>query len=341
MGEYQSYTMPRSNMAGKEDMKILYRPTQYTQQRQHEKKRWIWPVHLAMEATYRRNEGHTILWDGSYEDYDKVIYEPEGIPFLDLPAADRKLTKARDAKYQSNGNYKHHPGTYIQSAAGCWWGRCSFCKEKDQIYQVRPVDDVIAEIITCKAEGYREIFDDAATLATGDWLEEFCAKLRPLKMTFSCNMRFGNMYGTDYLHLKNSGFRMLLYGLESANQITLNTIHKGTNVKAAVAELMLASRYGLDPHVAVMFGYPWEDDHDAIRTLKLVHYLLRKGYAKTAQASLYKYKDHEPKVQHHRYVQQIYDAAYYPDFWLTRLKEIRNVDDIKYIWRGIKAWAGI
>jgi len=340
--------MPGSYLARQEDMKILYRPTQYTQQRQHEKKRWIWPVHLAMEATYRRNEGHTILWDGSYnlwnvslDNYDKVICEPEGIPFLDLPAPDRFMTMADDPKYQNNGNYKHHPGTYIQSAAGCWHGRCSFCKEKGQKYELRSVDSVIAEIKKCKAEGYREIFDDAASIATGDWLEEFCAKLKPLEITFSCNMRFGNMYGTDYLHMKNSGFRMLLYGLESANQITLNTIHKGVDVKAAVSELMLASRYGLEPHVAVMFGYPWEDDHDAMRTLRLVHYLLRRGYAKTAQASVYDIPGKAYNLSARNYVRRIYNAAYYPDFWINRLKEIRNIDDIKYIWKGIKSCFGI
>lgn len=322
-------------------MKILYRPTQYAQQRQHEKARWIWPVHLAMEATYRSNEGHEILWDEPYDNYDKVIYEPEGIPFLSLPPADRILTKAKDPKYQNNGNFKHHPGTYIQSAAGCWWGNCVFCKERGAKYELRTVESVIEEIKICKLLGYREVFDDAATLATGEWLEEFCSKLRPLGMTFSCNMRFGNMYGTDFLHLKKSGFRMLLYGLESANQLTLNTIYKDVNVKDATDELILASRYGLEPHVAVMFGYPWEDDQDAMRTLRLVHWLLRKGYAKTAQASLYRTKNMGVKEAHQKYVHRIYDAAYYPDFWLTRLREIRSVDDLKYIWRGVKSCFGI
>jgi anaerobic magnesium-protoporphyrin IX monomethyl ester cyclase len=343
MGKHKPDTMPGSDLARQEDMRIVYQPNTYSQQRQHEKKRWIWPVRLAMEATYMRAQGHEVIWDQVAEHGDKVVTEPEGIAFMDLPAADRTLTKAYDRKYQNNGNYKYHPGTYIQSAAGCWWGKCSFCVEHCNAdpYQLRPVDYVINEIRICKSEGYKEIFDDAASFATGPWREEFCMKLMRQQIRFSCNMRFGVTEPKHYMLMRNSGFRMLLYGLESANQITLNTIHKGINIKAAISELMLASRYGLEPHVAVMFGYPWEDDHDAIRTLKLVHYLLRRGYAKTAQASVYDVPGKGYDLAARKYVQRIYDVAYYPDFWINRLKEIRNIDDIKYIWRGIKSCFGI
>jgi radical SAM superfamily enzyme YgiQ (UPF0313 family) len=340
MGEYQSDTMPGGCLAGGEVMKLLYLPDQYAQQRQREKKRWIWPVHLAMEATKMRNDGHSVLWDYPQDRdlVDKVITEPEGLPFLSLPHADRVFTRAYEKKYQNNGNFKHHPGTYIQSASGCWWGRCCFCKESGKVYDLRPVDDVISEIIECQKLGYREIFDDSASLSTGPWLSEFLEKLKPLGIAFSCNMRFDT--NPDYKAMKDAGFRMLLFGLESANQKTLDKVNKGIKIENALQELIIASLYGLEPHVAVMFGYPWETDEDAIRTLKLVHFLLRKGYAKTAQASLY----NVPGVQNkmfQKYVPQIYRAALYPDFWMNKLKDIRGVDDIKYIWRGIKSCFGI
>lgn len=322
-------------------MKIAYKTSQYCQQRQQEKKRWIWPVHLAMEATYMRDRGNIVTWDDNCADADKIIYDIQGIPFLELPAADRILTKASDRKYQNNGNYKHHPGTYIQSASGCWWGKCTFCKECGAKYELRPVDYVINEIRIAKAEGYREIFDDAASFATGPWREEFCMKLMSQKIAFSCNMRFGVTEPKHYMMMKNSGFRMLLYGLESANQVTLNTINKGIRLNQAIDELKMASKMGMEPHIAVMFGYPWESDDDAIRTLQLVHRLLRKGYAKTAQASLYRTKDNNANEAHHKYVPKIYDAAYYPDFWINRLTQIKSVADIQYIWRGIKSCFGI
>lgn len=305
-------------------------------------------MHLAMEATAMRDLGHIVKWDEpDYVGYaDRIFTEPQGMPFLLLPPPDRLFTKAFDRKYQNNGNYKHHPGTYIQSAAGCWWGKCTFCKERGKQYVVRPVDDVINEIKQCKAQGFREIFDDAASFPTGEWREEFISKLRPLNVTFSCNMRFGT--NPDYKAMKDAGFRMLLYGLESANQETLDKVNKGVwgdhSDLHIIEELVLASSCGLEPHVAVMFGYPWEAHEDSMRTLKLVHYLLRKGYAKTAQASVYMAapEEHQPPCEKAKfYVPRIYHAAFYPDFWINKLKDIRNVDDIKYIWRGIKSCFGI
>jgi radical SAM superfamily enzyme YgiQ (UPF0313 family) len=265
-----------------------------------------------------------------------VIREPEGIPFNKLPAPDRKLTKAFDPKYQANGNYKHNPGTYIQSAGGCWWGRCAFCKEKGKPYHARPVDDVIKEIQGCKAMGFREIFDDTASFPTGRWRDEFIKKIRPLNIAFSCNMRFGTF--PDYYEMKKSGFRMLLYGLESRFSKTLSKIDKGINIKMAIKELQTAAKYGLEPHIAVMFGYPWESDRDARYTLKLVHYLLRKGYAKTAQASLYDVPGAKTKKAHAKYIPRIYEAAHSLEFWINKLKDIRSLDDIRYLWKGVKAW---
>jgi len=319
-------------------MKILYMPNQYSQQRQREKARWIWPVHLAMEATWNKMIGHGINWGDPLGHYDKVITDIEGIPFESLPAPDRKLTNAFDPKYQNNGNFKYHPGTYIQSAAGCWWGKCEFCKEKGISYKVRDVHEVIKEIAHCKRQGFKEIFDDAATLADGMWREKFIHALKRQDVAFSCNMRFGTF--PDFIQMKEAGFRMLLYGMESASQDTLDRINKGVNIDDAIKELILASRYGLEPHIAVMFGIPGETEEDALRTLYLVQMLLRKGYAKTAQASLY----NVPGVQnenYQKYVPMIYRAAYYPDFWINKLKDIRNIDDVKYIWRGIKSCFGI
>jgi len=320
-------------------MKILYKPHYYSQQRQHEKKAKIYPVRMAMEAQWYRNMGHTVYWDeAAPESVDRQIVEPEGLPFLSLPQPDRVFTYAKE---YTSGNYKHLPGTHIMAASGCWWGKCEFCVEKGKKYEVRPVKDVIAEIAECKRLGFREIFDDSDTFPAGDWRLEFCRQLRPLDITFSCNMRFGTLKDNDFLCLKYSGFRMLLYGLESANQFTLDRINKGINVNDALDELVKASSYGLEPHIAVMFGYPWETDQDAEHTLKVVQFLLRKGFAKTAQASFYRpqlMKDGDKA--HKKYIKRIYHAGFYPDFWINKIIDIRSIDDIRYIWRGIKSWLG-
>lgn len=316
-------------------MKILYTPHPYSQQRQFEKEVNIWPVLLAMEATKMMQEGHEVIWGPVFlKDYmtaDKIVKDPEGLPFLTLPRPNRLVTQAFNPAYQENGNYKRKPGTYILSASGCWHGKCSFCVENGKPYEVRPVEEVIEEIKECKDLGFREIFDDSATLPTGRWLDEFLGHGH-LGVTLGANMRLCDL---DYRRMRDCGFRMLLFGVESANQYTLDQVCKGTKTED-IKYIKKAAEAGLEPHVAVQFGFAWETDQDALNTLKLVHYLLRKGYAKTAQASLHKPPKGPYQEAHKKYVPRIYDAAYYLDFWFNKLKDIKNTDDLKYIWLGIK-----
>ena len=326
-------------------MKILYLPNEYSQQRQHEKKANIYPVRMAMECEwYRQQKGiYEVFWgDVPYEKIGcegvNVITKPEGIPFLSLRKPDRIFTQA---KSYTSGNYKYLPGTHIQSADGCWYGKCSFCVENKKKYVVRPVESVIYEINECKHLGFKEIFDDSGTFPIGSWLDEFCRKMKGKPIPISCNMRAVDI---DYKAMKNAGFRMLLFGIESANQRTLDKIHKGVTLEDIKKYVKKASDVGLEPHIACMFGYPWETDEEAKNTLKLVHWLLRKGYAKTAQASFYnipKSEERELTVfggngHQYEYVSKIYNVKYSPEFWFNQLKDIKNVDDIKYLWRKIK-----
>lgn len=342
------------------NMRILYLPNSHCQQRQFEKPNFLaYPVRLAMEAQYYRNIGHDVWWIENRsnneewfskvknwwlrQQWNKIITKPENLSFLSLPHPDRVWTNAADKNYQANGNFKYHPGTYIQSASGCWHGACSFCVEQGQKYEVRPVEDVISEIEEIKAQNYREVFDDSATFPTGEWLSQFCDQLvrRKLGIRLGCNMR---MVDVDYKSLRNAGFRMLLFGLESANPDTLLRINKGVKIED-IKYIKKAAEAGLEPHVAVMFGYPWETDQDAVHTLRTVHYLLKKGYAKTAQASFYTPKVGqdsygEPNYNQRVYVRRVYDIKWNLEFWFNKLRDIHDVNDLNYLWRQMKAGMG-
>lgn len=319
-------------------MKLLYLPTTKSQQRQHEKETWVYPIHLAMEATYMRDSGHEVYWDRPDMKYkcQKVLSRPLGTPFKKLYKPDREFTKANDPKWQNNGNFKYKPGAYIMSASGCAWGKCCFCVENGKPYETRTVDDVIDEIKELKSLGYREIFDDSATFPTGAWLDEFCRKLKPIGVKFSCNMRCIDL---DYAMMKDAGFRMILFGVESANQETLDAINKGIKTYD-VQYVIKASLSGIEPHITGMVGYPWETHEDAQRTVKLIQELLKKGYAHTAQASFYIAPKQVSNESHRIYIPQIYRAGLYPEFWWNKLKRIRTKEDIAYIWRGIKSCFG-
>lgn len=290
-----------------------------------------------MQAQYYRNLGHEVLWDNWLEGKywaDKIILEPENIPFNLLPSPDRIWTKAFDKKYQQNGNFKYHPATYMQVANGCWWGKCKFCVEQKNKWEVRPVEDVIEELKECERLGFKEVFDDSGTFPIGMWLDKFFDSIssNSLNLRYGCNMR---MVDAPYRRMRDCGFRMVLFGVESANQQTLDRINKGVKVED-IKWIKKAAEAGLDCHISVIFGFPFESDMDAINTLILVKDLLQKGIAKTAQASFYSVEGQKGNESHRKYVDRIYEVGYSPQFWFHQLKDIKNLDDIKYLWRKIK-----
>lgn len=290
-----------------------------------------------------------------------------------LPFIDRDLTKWQLYAYE-NGNYKRTPGTYIMSGRDCWWAKCSFCSWTNIYpqFRARSVNNVLSEI-EILIDRYRicEIMDDSGTFPIGDWLKEFCngmiARGYPKKIYLDCNMRFGALSREDFKLMQKAGFRLLLFGLESANQSTLERLNKNLKVERIIEDCKTATGAGLFPHITIMFGYPWEDYQDALKTLKLGKWLLRKGYAYTMQATMvipypgtnlfkeakengwlksFDWDDYDmkkPLMQTSisddkivKLVQGMYGASFMPEFILRKIFSLRDVDDFKYYLRAAK-----
>ena len=207
-----------------------------------------------------------------------------------LPQIDRALTRWRDYAFR-NGNFLRTPGAYVMSARDCWHGKCTFCSWAAlyPTYRVRPVAHVLDEIAGLADLGAREVMDDAGSQPTGAWLRAFCEGLlaRGLdrRLRLDCNQRFGALRAEDYRLMRRAGYRMVLFGVESANQATLDRLNKRLSPEQVEEGARLASEAGLDVHITLMFGYPWETADDARRTAELGRALLRRGHAATLQAT--------------------------------------------------------
>jgi radical SAM superfamily enzyme YgiQ (UPF0313 family) len=212
-----------------------------------------------------------------------------------LPFVDRDLTKWYLYAY-ANGNYKYTPGTYMYSGRDCWWNRCTFCVWDHTInplgsYRSFSPERLFAEVKhVVDKYGVKEIFDDAGTLFIGPKLKRFCELMIESgynkKVKYGCNMRF-NAINQDYYNLMGkAGFRFILYGMESGNQKTLDKLDKGTKEVDAINGPRMARQAGLDPHITIMLGYPWESYEDAQRTIAIAKYAFKKGYYETMQATI-------------------------------------------------------
>ena len=221
--------------------------------------------------------------------------------------------------------------------------------------------------------GVKEIFDDAGTLFVGSALKEFCELLIESgynkKVVYSCNMRLNALTQEYYDLMGKANFRYVLYGMESANQETLDKLDKGLKVHQIEEGVEMAKRAGLEPHITVMLGYPWETKEMAKNTIALAKRLFKKGYVDTMQATvvipypgtpLYKEclekdwfavepLDYEafdmrrpvmkiPFPEHELYelIQELYSSFFTPQYIIRRVKGIRNLEDIKFL--GYSTW---
>jgi len=329
-------------------VRILFKDSPYHGQRQYEKKVWIYPAHLASYATMLRNEGNDVSWFGEDDGkFDRIIDSDLQIPidFEKLPIPDRIFTNSMNPKYLTYGNYKHYPGTHYLSSNLCWWAGvrgCVFCVDSKRIINgehrgIRTVDHVISEIEDCVRIGHREAFDDAGTIPINDWLEDLCEKMIKSglnkRIVLGCNLK---PIKQNFSLMKKAGFRFILVGVESANQKTIEKIQKGQHCEKVVENLKAMSDAGLEPHITTMFGYAWEDHNDSMNTVKLVHHLLKNGYAKTAQASVYSppRTEADPNSHGHKYIPMIYEAYRSPQFWYHKVKDIKQWEDFTYLLRG-------
>jgi anaerobic magnesium-protoporphyrin IX monomethyl ester cyclase len=213
----------------------------------------------------------------------------------DLPFVDRTLTKWQLYAYE-NGNYKYTPGTYMYSGRDCWWNRCTFCVWDHTLNPLGSYRSFTPERLFAEVKhvvdnyGIKEIFDDAGTMFIGPKLKKFCELLIESgynkKVRYGCNMRFNALTQEYYDLMGKAGFRFILYGMESGNQKTLDKLDKGTKEVDAINGPRMARKAGLDPHITIMLGYPWETYEDARRTIEIAKYAFKKGYYETMQATI-------------------------------------------------------
>lgn len=288
-----------------------------------------------------------------------------------LPMIDRELTKWYLYAHK-NGNYKRTPGTYIMSGRDCWYHKCTFCSWPTLYpeFRQRGTTHVLDEI-GALIDRYRvaEIMDDTGTFPVGIWLKDFCAGMIERgynhRAYLDCNMRFGVLSFEELKLMKKANFRLVLFGLESACQGTLDRINKKVTVEEIIEGCRLTRKAGLFPHITIMFGYPWESYEDAVKTLELGKWLLKKGYAYTMQATVVipypgsplfkecrendllktfdwsRYDMKEPVMKVSipdeklmGMVRRMYNTAFMPELLFRRIVSVRDFDDLKYFARA-------
>jgi len=292
-----------------------------------------------------------------------------------LPHINREISRWWLYAYQ-NGNFKYTPATYTMASMDCWYRPkqpCTFCSwvSYHPNTTTRSVEDFLDEVEGLINFGFKEFFDDSGTFPVGKWLKEFCNGMIERGynkyIVWGCNMRFGSLQPEDFALMAKAGCRFILWGFESANQKTLDMLHKGYKTDDMKKDLICSKLAGIWNHLTCMIGYPWETLEEEKRTYEMVKWLLINDWASSMQATIcmpypgtrlfaqakeegwlvnedWQKWDMTAQVMKLQYPfsealklqKAYYDISFIPRFGLNKLSKIRNLDDIKFYWRTAK-----
>jgi len=207
----------------------------------------------------------------SYRKNGSVVHTPDRPQIEDLdslPHVTDVYKRDLDPR-RYNVPFLLYPFVSLYTTRGCP-AQCTFCLWPQTLsghpWRKRSSDDVAREM--AKAKEYwpyvREFFfdDDTFNIQKARTIE-LCAKLKPLKLTWSCTSRVTTDYET-LKAMKEAGCRLLIVGYESGDQQILKNIKKGATVERARQFTKDCHKLGLVVHGDFILGLPGET-RDTIR----------------------------------------------------------------------------
>ena len=154
--------------------------------------------------------------------------------------------------------------TTLLATLGCPYA-CEFCSKPvfGNAIRRRPLDAVMAEIDDIVSLGYDGLWiaDDTFTLHR-DYLEEFCRRVAPLGLTWSCLSRANGIDPVTAGMMRASGCKRVYLGLESGSQATLDLMQKQMTVDQSVRAVTVYGEAGIEVAAFFIVGYPGESAAD-------------------------------------------------------------------------------
>lgn len=211
---------------------------------------------------------------------------PDSIPSLMYKKNGKVITNERAPRIDNLGsiplpdwdafNWQKYPQWVIMTSRGCPFS-CSFCSSASfwgHLVRFRPAEDVVAEMQQF-VDKYNVhsflILDDTFTL-NKPRLKKICTEIaaRKLPITWGCGTRTDQIDEQTLKLLKSANCVEISFGLESANQETLDRINKGMTVEQQREGIRLAKQEGFQTRVSLMLGLPGETEKEIKNTLEFL-----------------------------------------------------------------------
>lgn len=211
-----------------------------------------------------------------YRAGEQIVKNPPRTLITDLdslPFPARDLLGEIDDYVPPPATYKRRPVAVIITSRGCN-RRCLYCfqidKSRKSGIRYRSVDNVMAEIRHCLAQGYREIkFIDDTLAADYDRAMELARRIKEEKLDFTWfASACVNQVDKPLLQaFKEAGCWAILFGAESGVQKDLNTIRKGITVAQIRKAVAAAKEVGITVYTPFLFGIPGQTFADGLKSI--------------------------------------------------------------------------
>ncbi len=163
--------------------------------------------------------------------------------------------------------------TTMISSRGCPF-RCSFCDKtvSGSGWRARSADDVVDELEWCQRTlgiGSVCLFDDNFTLRRKR-VVAVCEEIlrRGLSIEWKCEARVDGVTPDLAKLMAAAGCRTVAFGVESANQGSLDTLRKDQRVEQAASALAACRAAGIETVAYVLVGIPGEGPQQSLETLR-------------------------------------------------------------------------
>lgn len=217
-------------------------------------------------------DGISYTEDGGFVDNPAVpVRDLDSLPF---PA--RHLVEGIKYGY-SHENVRLTFGkfTTLCSSRGCPF-RCTYCScaaFTQRRWRPRSPENVVDEIEELQGQGYESavFVDDNFTLKRSR-VEEICRLLRArkIRMRFYCEGRVDHAPFELLRTMKQAGFEVIYFGVESASDHVLSYYKKGITSAQSKRAIATAKRAGMLVVTSYIIGAPVESQEDILRTIKFI-----------------------------------------------------------------------
>jgi len=155
---------------------------------------------------------------------------------------------------------------------GCPWGKCSFCTHHRSYlrYRTLPIDECLRQLKVLRERHGTRLFSIYDEMIPPERFRRLAQAIidEGLEIRYSAYAKPTRQFDARLLGLiRQSGCRMLMWGVESASQRVIDLMGKGTRVDDMEKVLETAGSAGIMNLLFVMFGFPTETREEFFETI--------------------------------------------------------------------------